>query len=79
MVDGDLSSSVMSRDQWVSFYLRCVRMRNPNAKTGPDDYYGVQARNFADLLLVLSAATEGCEGDRPADGCLLRRVRFVAG
>ena len=53
MADGELT--VKTRDQWSNDYLRFVRMRNPNAKTGPDEYYSIQAQNFADLLLAMSS------------------------
>jgi uncharacterized phage protein gp47/JayE len=48
--------TVPTRANYEENYLRAVRMRNPNAKTGPDEYYSVQARNLADQLATISAS-----------------------
>jgi hypothetical protein len=60
MSDGELTTK--TRDTWESDYKRWVRMRNPNAKTGPDEYYSIQAKNLADQLVVLSADARAIAG-----------------
>jgi hypothetical protein len=51
MANGDFP--VKSADVWESDYCRFARMRNPNAKTGPNEYYNVQAKNLASSMLVV--------------------------
>jgi Baseplate J-like protein len=52
MADGTLT--VKTRDQWADDYCRFLRMRNPNAKTGPDESDRVDALVLADQLLYCS-------------------------
>jgi uncharacterized phage protein gp47/JayE len=50
--NGELT--VKTADVWEADYQRFARMRNPNAKTGPDEYYNVQSKNLASVLVSLS-------------------------
>lgn len=52
MANGELT--VKTRDQWADDRCRFLRMRNPNAKTGPDETDRVDALVLADQLLYCS-------------------------
>lgn len=52
MANGELT--VKTRDKWADDYCRFLRMRNPNAKTGPDESDRIDALVLADQLLYCS-------------------------
>lgn len=53
MATGELTTKTAA--DFEADYCRFVRMRNRAAKTGPGEYYAIQAKNLASVLLTLSA------------------------